>query len=88
MDTAREHEFRLYSTRVQSEWTFRSQGSEDEVMPLVLADLDVPTADPLSRVPSGKPTEIRLGLRHQAGSQTAKFRTVQLELSYDGQQWT
>lgn len=88
MDTTREHEFWQYSTRVQSEWTYRSQGGEDEVMPLVLADLDVPAADPLSRVPSGKPTEVRLGLRHQAGSQSARFKTVHLELSYDGQQWT
>jgi hypothetical protein len=58
-------------------------------MPLVLADLEVPAADAQSRVPASRPVEVRLGLRHQAGSEaTAEFRTVRLELSYDGQEWS
>lgn len=88
LDARRENPFWRYSTRVQSTWTFRSKGVPQEVMPLVLADLDVPQADALNQVRVGQATRITLGLRHQAGSSTAKFATAELELSYDGQSWT
>jgi hypothetical protein len=89
LDAKREDSFWLYSTQIHSSWTFKSKGGDDEVMPLVLADLDVPQADDLNRVPTGKPVTVTLGLRHQAGSgSTAKFTAASLELSYDGTTWT
>ncbi|WP_020390198.1 S8 family peptidase [Kribbella catacumbae] len=89
LDTSRELDFWKYSTQVKSVWSFRSRGGEDEVMPLVLADLDVPQADTFSQVRVGKPTTITMGLRHQAGSKaTARFTAAKLELSYDGTNWT
>ncbi len=89
LDTVRELDYWKYSTQVKSVWSFRSRGGEDEVMPLVLADLDVPQADAFSQVKVGQPTTIALGLRHQAGSKsTARFVTAKLELSYDGTHWT
>ncbi|GAA0949884.1 S8 family serine peptidase [Kribbella koreensis] len=89
LDAKREAAFWLYSTQVKSVWSFRSSGSDEEVMPLVLADVDVPQADDLNQVKVGKPTTITLGLRHQAGSSSkAKFTEATLELSYDGTHWT
>ncbi|MFI5729818.1 S8 family peptidase [Kribbella sp. NPDC051587] len=88
LDVGRSTDFWKYSTNVHSEWTFHSAGGADEVMPLVLADLDVPALDLLNRVPSGKPTELCLGLRHQVGAATAKFTDVRLESSVDGTHWT
>ncbi|HET6292429.1 MAG TPA: S8 family serine peptidase [Kribbella sp.] len=89
LDTRRDNEFWKYSTQVKSVWTFKSRGASDEVMPIVLADLDVPQADAAAQVKVGKPTTITLGLRHQAGSaSTAKFTQAKLELSYDGTTWT
>ncbi|MDX6281855.1 MAG: hypothetical protein QOH03_2926, partial [Kribbellaceae bacterium] len=88
-DTGRESEFWKYSTAVHSVWSFRSQGGDGEVMPLVLADLDVPGADDLNQVKTGTPATLTLGLRHQAGSaSTARFTAAELELSYDGTHWT
>ncbi|MFK4082976.1 S8 family serine peptidase [Kribbella sp. NPDC020789] len=87
-DVAHTADFWKYSTKVHSEWRFHSAGGADEVMPLVLADLDVPAADLLNRVPAGKPTELRLGLRHQVESAAAKFTEVRLEASTDGSHWT
>ncbi len=78
-----------YSTTVESHWKFRSKGGEQEQMPLVLADLDVPQANAHNQVPTGRPVTITLGLRHQFGSgSTAKFAKPKLELSYDGKHWT
>jgi len=88
LDTRREFEDWKYSTRVQSVWTFRSDGKSDEVMPLVLADLAVPQADELNQVKTGVPVVITVGLRHQAGSKTSAFTDAALELSYDGTSWT
>ena len=89
LDTARELKAWKYSTQVKSVWSFKSLGGEDEVMPLVLADLDLPQADELSRVTTGDPIVLTLGLRHQAGSGSrARFTSATLELSYDGKQWT
>ncbi|MEU0091442.1 S8 family serine peptidase [Kribbella sp. NPDC006257] len=89
LDAKRETDYWLYSTQIKSVWTFKSKGGEDELMPLVLADLDVPQADDLNRVPTGQPVKLTLGLRHQVGSNaTAKFAVPTLELSYDGTTWT
>ncbi|WP_460649313.1 S8 family peptidase [Kribbella endophytica] len=89
LDTRREHDYWKYSTQVKSTWTWKSKGGADEVMPLVLADLDVPQADAASQVRTGRPTTITFGLRHQTGSQsTAKFTKATLSLSYDGSRWT
>ncbi|MEU4396441.1 S8 family peptidase [Kribbella sp. NPDC023855] len=89
LDAKRENTFWKYSTQVKSVWSFKSSGDAQEVMPLVLADLDVPQADDLNQVKTGQPTVITFGLRHQAGSSTkAKFTSAKLELSYDGTHWT
>ncbi len=89
LDAKRETGYWLYSTQIKSVWSFKSKGGDDEVMPLVLADLDVPQADDLNRVPAGQPIKLTLGLRHQAGSNaTATFAAPSLELSYDGVHWT
>jgi hypothetical protein len=89
LDTRRENDYWKYSTQVKSTWTWKSKGGADEVMPLVLADLDVPQADAASQVRTGRPTTITFGLRHQTGSQsTAKFTKATLSLSYDGSRWT
>ncbi|WP_232828783.1 S8 family peptidase [Kribbella monticola] len=88
LDTRREFEDWKYSTRVQSVWSFRSSGSATEVMPLVLADLDVPKADDLNRVQTGVPVSVTLGLRHQTGPKGSAFTSASLEISYDGTTWT
>ncbi|WP_405062780.1 S8 family serine peptidase [Kribbella sp. NBC_01505] len=78
-----------YSTTVESQWKFRSKGGEEEQMPLILADLDIPQADGHNQVRTGQPITIDLGLRHQFGSgSTAKFARPKLEISYDGNHWT
>ncbi|MFC9694067.1 S8 family serine peptidase [Kribbella sp. NPDC056951] len=78
-----------YSTTVESHWKFRSKGGEQEQMPLVLADLDVPQANAHNQVPTARPVTINLGLRHQFGSgSTAKFAKPKLEISYDNKRWT
>jgi len=78
-----------YSSTVESHWKFRSKGGEEEQMPLVLADLDLPQADAHSQVRVGQAVTINLGLRHQFGSgATAKFAKPKLEISYDGKRWT
>jgi len=78
-----------YSTQVSSTWAFRSKGGDDELMPMVLADLDVPQSNALSQVKVGKTVDITLGLRHQFGSgSTAKFAKPTLEISYDGRRWS
>ncbi|TDD45886.1 peptidase S8, partial [Kribbella antibiotica] len=78
-----------YSTTVESHWKFRSKGGEEEQMPLVLADLDIPQADWNNQVKIGLPVTIDLGLRHQFGSgSTARFTKPKLEISYDGKRWT
>ncbi len=87
LDSRREFEDWKYSTRVQSVWTFRSTGTPAEVMPLVLADLDVPQSDDLNQVQTGVPVTITLGLRHQAGSKATAFTGATLEISYDGTTW-
>lgn len=88
LDTARELNSWQYSMRVKSVWSFKAKGGDAEVMPLLIADLDVPQADALSQVPAGKPTVITLGLRHQAGSTAAKISRATLQLSYDGEHWS
>ncbi|MEV5960290.1 S8 family serine peptidase [Kribbella sp. NPDC051952] len=78
-----------YSTKVATTWKFRSRGGDDERMPLVLVDLDVPQANVAGQVKTGKPVSIDLGLRHQAGSgTTAKLAKPTLEMSYDGTHWS
>jgi subtilisin family serine protease len=78
-----------YSKQLASTWTFRSKGGDAERMPMVLADLDVPQADGLNQVQTGRPISIDIGLRHQFGSgSTAKFAKPSVEISYDGTHWT
>jgi subtilisin family serine protease len=85
VDSKRESVLWKHSPRVQTKWTWQSNGSAGEVMPLVLADLDLPQADAAGNVQTGIPVTIDLGLRHQSRSATkAKFATAKLELSYDG----
>lgn len=76
-----------YSTAVHTVWDFRSDGSEDEIMPLIYADLGVPQADLLNRVRTGKPATITIGLRHQTGSRSSRIAPPTLEISYDGTGW-
>nr|WP_202886030.1 S8 family peptidase [Kribbella sandramycini] len=78
-----------YSTKAVSRWTFRSLGGDEERLPLILADVDVPQTDLLSQVRTGRPSTVEVSLRHQFGSTTtAKFTKPNLELSYDGEHWT
>jgi hypothetical protein len=88
LDTRRSDEYWKYSTRVRSTWTFRSAGGEDEVMPVLLADLAVPGASDLGQVRTGEPTTLTLALRHQHGSTATPIASARLEMSYDGTQWT
>lgn len=90
LDTRRSDEYWKYSTRVRSTWTFRAAGGEDEVMPVILADLAVPAASILGQVRTGDPATITLALRHQHGSaaKAKAFALSRLEMSYDGTQWT
>ena len=78
-----------FSRRVKSIWSWTSIGGSSEVMPIVLADLDLPQSNALSQVRTGIPTVITIGLRHQAGSESpAAFTSARLELSYDGSRWS
>ncbi len=88
LDTIRPSAFWKYSKRVRTTWNWIARGGADEVMPLVLADLDLPQADPSGLVPTGAPVTIGLKLRHQHGAMTAPFTDARLELSYDGTQWS
>ena len=56
-------------------------------MPLLLADLDVPQADLLNQVRTGRPVTITLGLRHQSGPRRQRITSATLEISYDGTHW-
>ena len=76
-----------FSTAVHSTWDFRSDGSEDEIMPLLYADLGVPQANLLNQVRTGKPATITVGLRHQTGSRSSRIAAPTLEVSYDGTTW-
>ncbi|MFI7061950.1 S8 family serine peptidase [Kribbella sp. NPDC050124] len=87
LDAQRQETWWQYSTRVTSDWIFRSRGGNPEFMPLIVADLDVPGADQRSQVKVGQPTRIDLGLRHQTRSQGSRFTKAKLELSYDGKTW-
>ncbi len=77
-----------YSTSIRSVWEFRSGGAEDEVMPLILADIDVPDADLLNQVRTGRDSAIRLSLRHLTGSQASAITSASVKISYDGATWT
>ena len=68
-------------------WEFRSTGAEDETMPMLIADLDVPAADLRNQVRTGRPVEVTVGLRHQVGSTPAAITSAGLEISYDGKNW-
>ena len=88
MDAQRDREWWQYSTQVKSSWSFRSKGGESELMPMIVADIDVPSANRYSQVKTGRPTQINLTLRHQTRTSTAAFTKAKLELSYDGKTWT
>ncbi|MFB6723782.1 S8 family serine peptidase, partial [Kribbella sp. NPDC056345] len=78
---------RKYSSQIRSTWTWTSQGGRSEIMPVITADLDLPTADQLGRVPAGQPVPLTFGLRHQTGAVRSPFVTANLEISYDGTSW-
>jgi subtilisin family serine protease len=88
LDTRRNTLVWQYSTASHAVWEFRSSGAEDELMPVMLADLDVPQADLRNQVRTGRPVTITLGLRHQTGSTASRITSATLELSYDGSHWT
>ncbi|NEA31252.1 S8 family serine peptidase [Streptomyces sp. SID13031] len=87
LDAQRQETWWQYSTRVTSNWSFRSRGGKPEFMPLIVADIDVPGADLRSQVKVGRPTRIDLGLRHQTRSQGSRFTKAKLEMSQDGKNW-
>lgn len=75
------------STRTDTTWTFPSEqtaGGATEVVPLLLADYDVP-ADLKNR---GGGTQLGLSLYHQPGAPASAIKKVSLEVSYDdGATW-
>ena len=87
LDAKRDFATWRYSTAVRSVWDFRSDGSDDEVMPLLFADFGVPQANLLNQVRTGKPATITVGLRHQATSRSSRIAAPVVEISYDGTTW-
>jgi hypothetical protein len=87
LDAQRQETWWQYSTQIASKWSFRSRGGSTEFMPMIVADLDVPGADPRSQVKVGRPTRIDLALRHQTRSQGSRFTKAKLEMSQDGKNW-
>ncbi|WP_405060683.1 S8 family serine peptidase [Kribbella sp. NBC_01505] len=87
LDAQRTAPWWKYSTKVSSIWDFRSRAGKSEVMPMILADVGLPKADDLNRVPIGTPTPITLALRHQTGAPQAAISKVSLRMSYDGRTW-
>lgn len=87
LDAKRDLRSWRYSTAVHTVWDFHSDGSEDEIMPVLYADLGVPQANLLNQVRTGKPATITLGLRHQTSSRSSRIATPVLEISYDGSTW-
>lgn len=87
LDARRDLPWWRYSTRVVSSWSFRSTSAPTEVLPLLVADLDLPQAGPLSAVAAGRPVRITLGLRHQTGAPASRITSARLQLSYDGESW-
>ena len=87
LDAKRDFATWRYSTRIRSVWDFHSDGSQDEVMPLLFADLGVPQANLLNQVRTGKPTTITVGLRHQTGAKASPIAEPGVEISYDGTTW-
>ncbi|TDD45887.1 peptidase S8 [Kribbella antibiotica] len=79
---------RKYSTEIRSNWTWTSKGGSAEVMPLITADLDLPTADVFGRVPAGQAVPLTFGLRHQTRSARSPITAASLEISSDGTTWT
>lgn len=57
-------------------------------MPVISADLDLPTADLTEQVPAGVPVPVTLTFRHQSGATASLFTAASLEISYDGTTWT
>lgn len=88
LDSSRDLPWWRTATRITSNWTFRSAGGDRELMPLLMADVDVPSASPRGEVTVGRATTIRLGLRHQQGSSGSAITAAKLEISPDGQTWT
>lgn len=88
LDAQRELPWWKFSTRIRSEWEFRSEGTaEEEAPPLIAADVEVPQANIYNQVKTGVRTVITLGLRHQAESPTSAITAAKVELSYDGSTW-
>jgi subtilisin family serine protease len=92
LESARSYAWWKYSTGISSAWTVQSTGEgtddEPERLPLLLVDYDVAQADLSNRVPSGRPVELELEVRHQNGATASPIDTVELDLSYDdGATW-
>jgi hypothetical protein len=88
LDTQRELPWWKFSTRIRSEWEFRSEGTaEEEAAPLIAADVEVPQANIYNQVKTGVPTVIKLGLRHQDESPASAITSAKIEVSSDGSTW-
>jgi hypothetical protein len=89
LDSSRSYRWWKYSTNVSSKWTFAAGGGEpEERLPLLLANYDLPTADPSSQVNAGDVVPITLAIRHQAGAAAPKLTSVAFAQSYDdGATW-
>ncbi len=91
LDSARSFSWWHRSTKISSLWTFKATGKPTsgavEVMPVLLAEYDVPSADLNGDVPSNRFSSIQFSVSHQAGSRAAKVTDVKLELSTDGMHW-
>jgi hypothetical protein len=89
LSSERSFDWWKYSTKISSAWTFRSEGGSEKVrLPLLLANYDLPTADPSGQVKAGDVVPVMLAIRHQAGAAAPKLASVAFAQSYDdGATW-
>ncbi|MEU8082864.1 S8 family serine peptidase [Micromonospora sp. NPDC049101] len=76
------------STRVQAEWTFRSQKSQQLTRLPVMAVRFAPALDGDNAAPAGRGLRIPVTVQRQAGATPARVRSLTVEVSYDdGRTW-
>ncbi|PYC64322.1 peptidase S8 [Micromonospora arborensis] len=76
------------STRVQAEWTFRSEKSEKLARLPVMAVRFAPALDGDNAAPAGRDLRIPVTVQRQAGATPAQVRSLTVEVSFDdGQTW-
>ncbi|MFG1836921.1 S8 family serine peptidase [Micromonospora sp. NPDC049175] len=76
------------STRVQAEWTFRSEKSEQFTQLPVMAVRFAPALDGDNAAPAGRALRIPVTVQRQAGATPAQVRSLTVEVSYDdGRTW-